>query len=550
MKRKYIKFISSGLFTIIAALSLVSCNDFEFPVDGSFRRLFSSVTFETGTVTATSAKLTFSKVNEATAYVIEFSEDSLQFTNIVKAVQVSLDTLKADAGTTNKYTLLVSNLKGGTRYSARLKSITKTAEIPESKYDMVTFLTKSEQIFKGIITTEKTDISVILHWDATGADITHIVLTSLADGSIINYQLTDADKTAALKLFDGLKGSTTYTAVIYNADNKRGELTFRTNESVPSTGVIIRLTGTEDIYTVLKDLSGDITLVLPIGSSFVATWFDPVLATTSTTLPLNDNITSLTLWGVEGGTQAKLNATSVKMGAGITKLKLKNIEYTGNLATADYFINESVTRALSEVTFDNCNIHTVRGIFRLQNDANYTVIEKISFTGCIIHDLGSYGLTNTAVANVKMNNLEVRECTFYNMTDALGNMKNSAASIIIDACTFYNCFGNGKYIFNFNVTFLPVTFSISNSIFGKINSTVLDGTQSMRATSPKMTTQFMFDTYKTTDCFVNVGYPMTGVNEYLKSSTDIFTDPVNYNFTLKDKDFSGYSTAGDPRWRQ
>jgi len=49
---------------------------------------------------------------------------------------------------------------------------------------------------------------------------------------------------------------------------------------------------------------------------------------------------------------------------------------------------------------------------------------------------------------------------------------------------------------------------------------------------------------------VNVGYPMTGVNEYMKSSTDIFTDPANNNFTLKDKDFSGYSTAGDPRWRQ
>lgn len=228
-------------------------------------------------------------------------------------------------------------------------------------------------------------------------------------------------------MFDGLKGSTTYTASIYNADNKRDELTFRTNESVPSTGVIIRLNSTEDIYTVLKDLSGDITLVMPIGSTYVSTWLYLILTTTSTTLPLNDNITSLTFWGVEGGTQAKLNSTSIKMVAGITKLKFKNIEYTGNLSTADYFINESVTRALSEVTFDNCNIHTVRGIFRFQNDADYTVIEKISFTGCIIHDLGSYGLTNTAVANVKMNNLEVCECTFYNMTDALGNMKSSAA---------------------------------------------------------------------------------------------------------------------------
>jgi len=217
---------SIGLLFLVFGLS--SCNKDNGTIDQSFNRLFRPVTFTTRAVTATSVQLAFSKVTNADKYIFEFSEnDSLSFNKIVGTLQFSEDTLTLDA--TKLYAIRVIHLKGGTRYSVRVKAATNNGTIPESKYDVVTFVTKTEQIIKAILPEETTSNSVILHWDATGANVTHIVLTSSTDGSSQTFNLTDSDKAASLKLIGNLSSLTTYTAQIYNVDNKRGEITFSTN---------------------------------------------------------------------------------------------------------------------------------------------------------------------------------------------------------------------------------------------------------------------------------------------------------------------------------
>lgn len=535
---------------IVALLTTFSaCEEFGFPVDESFKRLFSPVTFSSENITATSADLTFSKVPGAETYVIEFSEDSLQFTTIVRTVTVKADTLSLVSGSTSSYLLRVGDLKGATRYSARLKAISPNNETPESKWDLLTFSTKSEQIFKNVLSTDKTDYSVVLRWDASGAGVTHIMLTNKLDNSTKREDLTAADKTASMKLIEGLTGATTYTADIYNNDNKRGSITFRTNESVPSEGKVIRLTGTENLNEILAAESGDITLVLPAGSLFEASWLDPATSATSYTLPISDNITKLTFWGVEGDVRPRLHSTAIKLGAGITELRFKNIEYYGKASTADYVLNENSTRAITKISFEDCEVHTVRGVVRMQNDANYTVLEKVLITNTIIHDIGNYGITHTGAANTKLMDLEISGSTFYNITDPMCNLKNIATSVVIDQCTFYNAFGNGRYFLQFNTTFVPEKLLVSNCVFGQMNATVLDGTQTMRATNPKLTTVFIENSYKTTDFFVHTGYPMTGISEYTGTAADLFVDPAARNFRIKDVNFGGLTTAGDPRWR-
>jgi hypothetical protein len=535
---------------ILALLTTFSaCEEFGFPVDESFKRLFSPVTFSSENITATSADLTFSKVPGAETYVIEFSEDSLQFTTIVRTLTVKADTLSLVSGSTSSYLLRVGDLKGATRYSARLKAISPNNETPESKWDLLTFSTKSEQIFKNVLSTDKTDYSVVLRWDASGAGVTHIMLTNKLDNSTKREDLTAADKTASMKLIEGLTGATTYTADIYNNDNKRGSITFRTNESVPSEGKVIRLTGTENLNEILAAESGDITLVLPAGSLFEASWLDPATSTTSYTLPISDNITKLTFWGVEGDVRPRLHSTAIKLGAGITELRFKNIEYYGKASTADYVLNENSTRAITKISFEDCEVHTVRGVVRMQNDANYTVLEKVLITNTIIHDIGNYGITHTGAANTKLMDLEISGSTFYNITDPMCNLKNIATSVVIDQCTFYNAFGNGRYFLQFNTTFVPEKLLVSNCVFGQMNATVLDGTQTMRATNPKLTTVFIENSYKTTDFFVHTGYPMTGISEYTGTAADLFVDPAARNFRIKDVNFGGLTTAGDPRWR-
>ena len=230
MKTKFLKYILIAVFPVLLAFNFISCNNSDFPVDMSYYRLFSPVTFTTGTITATNAQLTFSKVTNADKYIIELSEnDSLHFDSIARTIQISADTLTLNTGTTNMYTVLVDSLKGGIRYSARIKSATNNGTIPESKYDVVTFVTKTEKIIKAVLPEEVTSSSVTLRWDATGNNVTHIVLISSIDGSSQTFNLTDADKAASLKLIEGLSGLTSYTARIYNTDNKRGEITFSTN---------------------------------------------------------------------------------------------------------------------------------------------------------------------------------------------------------------------------------------------------------------------------------------------------------------------------------
>lgn len=542
--------ILPAVLMVILTSTFSACEEFGFPVDESFKRLFSPVTFASENITATSADLTLSKVPGADTYVIEFSEDSLQFTTIVRTLTLKADTLSYASGSTSVYLIRVGDLKGATRYSARLKALSSTNEQPESKWDLITFATRSEQIFKNVLSSEKTDMSVILRWDASGAGVTHIMMTNTIDNTTKREDLTAADKAASMKLIEGLNGSTTYTADIYNNDNKRGSITFRTNESVPSEGKVIRLTGTENLNELLAAESGDITLVMPAGSLFEASWLDPGSGNTSYTLPMSDNITKLTFWGVEGDVKAKLHATSIKLGAGITELRFKNIEYYGKASTADYVLNENTTRAITHISFEDCEVHTVRGVIRMQNDANMTTLEKVLIKNCIMHDIGNYSITNTGAANTKLMDLEISESTFYNITDPMCNMKSIATSVVVDQCTFFNAFGNGRYFLQFNASFVPEKLQVSNCIFGQMNATVFDGTQTMRATNPKITTPFVENSYHTTsDFFIHTGYPMTGIIEYTGTAADLFVDPAARNFRIKDVTFGGLTTAGDPRWR-
>lgn len=545
---KKIKLLPAVL--IIVFLSMFSaCEEFGFPVDESYNRLFSPVTFASENVTATNADFTFSKVSGADTYVIELSEDSLVFGTIVRTLELKADTLNFVSGSKTNYLIRVSDLKGATRYSARLKSVASSGDMPESKWDLLSFVTRSEQIFKNIISAEKTDMSVILRWDAAGSGVTHIMMTNNVDNSSARVDLSADDKAASMKLVDALKGSTIYTADIFNNDNKRGTVIFRTNESVPSEGKVIRLTGTENLNVLLAAETGDITLVLPAGSQFNAEWLDPVSGNTSYTLPLSDNITKLTFWGVEGDVKAKIHSTAIKLGAGITELRFKNVEYFGKASTADYLLNENTTRAITHISIEDSEVHTVRGVIRMQNELNFTTLEKVLIKNTLIYNIGNFGITHTGATNTKLMDLEISESTFFNITDPMCNLRNIATSVVIDQCTFFNAFGNGRYFLQFNTSFLPERLVVSNCIFGQMNATVLDGSLTMRASNPKITTAFVTDSYKSSDCFVHTGYPLTGVLDYMGVSGDLFVDPVNRNFRIKDPNFEGKTTAGDPRWR-
>ncbi len=547
--KRYYKAVFTAMFLLF---TLSACDDFSFPVDEAYNRLFSPVSFETETVASTQVAITFSKVSGAKSYTFEFAKDSLQFTDIVRTEERAFADLQLAEGSTSKYTVLFGQLEGDTRYSLRIKAIT-TDGTPESKWVTVTFKTRGEQIFTAIQNNEKTDKSVVVRWDAGDVPVTHIVLTD-ALMQATRVDLTADDMVKKEKLIEGLTGGTVYIAQIFNNTNKRGELTFRTNETVPATGAVFYLDGTEDIVSYIAALTDtDVTLVLPAASVFVADWIDPLTSAAVKSLPLNDNISSITFWGLEGATQARINFTTLRVGAAINRIRFKNVEVHGNSSTADYILNESATRSIAEISFEDSKIHTMRGLVRLQNANNSSVIDKYTMRNCIVSNIGGYGVLHAQNTTAVVSDVSITESTFNTITDAYVFLNTKSNSVVVSECTFYNCLANGRYFFNFNnnVANVPTVFKFENNIVGKFYYTAAtpDPLHSARATNPKIVEAFALGSYKTADFVVNTGYPLSGVSEYERSSTDLFVDPANGNFRIKDANFSGSSNAGDPRWR-
>lgn len=530
-----------------ASLFLSACDDTnDWAIEGE-ARMFQPVTFEVGTSEANAVPLTFSKVQGAVLYSMELSKDSLEFVNIVDKVDVSPDTLAEDGGSSSvKYKIKIDGLEGSTKYSVRMQVLGDG--VAPSKWVSGFFVTKGEQIFTAIRNDERTDKSVVLRWNAKGIGVTHIVLTNPIDETQVRIDLDATDIAASSKMVEQLQAATNYIAVIYNGENKRGELAFRTLAAIPEGSTLYVLDGTEDLKAFLETVEkSNITLMLPEGSTYKTEWTDPETGSTVYTLPIPDHITSLTLWGAEG-VPAKINCTSIKLGTGIESLTFRNVEYHGNSSASDYVVNESTTRSLTEVLFEDAIVHTVRGVFRMQNAANYTAISTFTIRNSIVHTVGGYGVVN-GETNVLFDEILMENSTFYAF-DTFVTLKKQGTSIEVNNCTFNRALTSGKYFFSFNkdLAVVPPTFVMDNCVFGSTGVGTSETAQA-RGTNPKVTDTFVTNSYFATDFYIASGYPMSGLTEaYNGTSTDLFTDPDNGDFSFADSDFVGKSTAGDPRW--
>lgn len=532
---------------IQCVLLFFSCVDKnEWEVDKSHDRLF-SISKMSVSAYKTEADFIWTVTPNAEYYIVEVSKDSLHdgiemgVSNGVKVYGEDKLIVKSP------YTL--TSLESSTKYFLRAKAVSETKESKWAYLASVYFETKGEQIMLSVLPEERTDKSVILRWDAVGLPVSHIVL-EYPEGEMlqkIRVDLTAENIENSSVFIDDLIESTTYVATIYNEENKRGEISFRTNESIPLGGVSRTLDGTEDIVQYLDTITAsDVTLTLPQGSVYESMWINE-LSEPQTTLPIPDRITSLTIIGAEGeGEQAVINTTSIKLSPGLIKLRFRNIELRGKSNDSDYVVNESVTRPIENVSFDDCTINTFRGVFRMQNETNTSSLSKISFLNCIVHNIGGYGVVNGA-SKVLYGDINIENCTFYNLKEVFVVLRSKPSAINMSSCTFYNTIKDGKYYFdmkNSDVDCTPSVFRVEKCIFGKIYSGLA------RATNPgNKVNNFIFDSYATNDCLINSGYPLTGVDMYEGFSIDLFTDPDNANFSIKDPSFIGKNTAGDPRWR-
>lgn len=558
-KMKSIKNILSTASMIALALSATSCTDGnDWNVDGSLSRLFGlngdKITVETA---ETSATVTFSAftskaVSSPEYYVFEVSKDSLyegvENANIIKFGE--------DKSLTSSPVVL-SGLDGDSKYYMRVKAMSSTSN--ESKWvyykDGSSFKTKAEQIFNNVEATDLFEDHVNLSW-TPGADVTHITYANTNDAeNIQTINLTDEEKAAGKYTLGGLNPTSTYTITIYKNDVKRGQLQVTTPATMPAANFKYSLAS--DVTVISQDLIDEIaekakaaagnetnysaTIGIPAGAKVALYGInDSDGGKTNVTIP--DGM-SVTFFGLAGGDAPTINLDkNLDIAGSHAFIKFQNVKMEEN--GAGYFINQSKACTVSEFTLENCEVSNLKtSFFRLQG-SDAKSIGKLTLKNSIFTNLcAGYGFIHIDAGSGKghLDNVEIDGCTFNSICVTgkvfIFSKMTDMQDITIKNSTFYNCNGNRQYFVDFNVdTFGPSTFTIENCIFGKSADEATD--KNIRSKTPAT----VANSFRTTDFFKVI----KGVNDTEFSSTQLFKDPANGDFTIKAGTLK--EKAGDPRW--
>lgn len=556
---KSIKNILGTASMIALGLSATSCTDGnDWDVDGSLSRLFGlngdKITVETA---ETSATVTFSAFTSKAVpspeyYVFEVSKDSLyegvENANIIKF---------GEDKTLTSSPVVLSGLDGDSKYYMRVKAMSSTSN--ESKWvyykDGSSFKTKAEQIFNNVEATDLFEDHVNLSW-TPGADVTHITYAKTNDAeNIQTINLTDEEKAAGKYTLAGLNPTSTYTITIYKNDVKRGQLQVTTPAAMPAANFKYSLAS--DVTVISQDLIDEIaemakaaagnetnysaTIGIPAGAKVALYGInDSDGGKTNVTIP--DGM-SVTFFGLAGGDAPTINLDkNLDIAGSHAFIKFQNVKLKEN--GAGYFINQSKACTVSEFTLENCEVSNLKtSFFRLQG-SDAKSIGKLTLKNSIFTNLcAGYGFIHVDAGSGAghVDNVEIDGCTFNSICVTgkvfIFSKKTDMQNITIKNSTFYNCNGSGQYFVDFNAdTFGPNTFTIENCIFGKSADEATN--KNIRSKTPAT----VANSFRTTDFFKVI----KGVNDTEFSSTQLFKDPANGDFTIKAGTLK--EKAGDPRW--
>lgn len=556
---KSIKNILGTASMMALTLSATSCTDGnDWDVDGSLSRLFGlngdKITVETA---ETSATVTFSAFTSKAVpspeyYVFEVSKDSLyegvENANIIKF---------GEDKTLTSSPVVLSGLDGDSKYYMRVKAMSSTSN--ESKWvyykDGSSFKTKAEQIFNNVEATDLFEDHVNLSW-TPGADVTHITYANTNDAeNIQTINLTDEEKAAGKYTLGGLNPTSTYTITIYKNDVKRGQLQVTTPAAMPAANFKYSLAS--DVTVISQDLIDEIaekakaaagnetnysaTIGIPAGAKVALYGInDSDGGKTNVTIP---NGMSVTFFGLAGGDAPTINLDkNFDIAGSHAFIKFQNVKLVEN--GAGYFINQSKACTVNEFTLEDCEVSNLKtSFFRIQG-SDAKSIGKLTLKNSIFTKLcAGYGFIHIDAGSGKghLDNVEIDGCTFNSICVTgkvfIFSKMTDMQDITIKNSTFYNCNGNGQYFVDFNVdTFGPSTFTIENCIFGKSADEATN--KNIRSKTPAT----VANSFRTTDFFKVI----KGVNDTEFSSTQLFKDPANGDFTIKAGTLK--EKAGDPRW--
>lgn len=539
---------------MLLSLGMASCTDGnDWDVDNSLSRLFGvnadKISVET---TISTAKVTFIPVPETEHYIMEVATDSLY--DDIEMGTAANSIVFGEDGSITKSPATLENLMGDTKYYLRIKA--RSSQKTESRWVYYdggnSFKTKAEQIFNEVLESDRFEDNIRLTW-TPGAEVTH--LDVILEGAVINsITLTDEAKANGEYTVTGLNPSTTYTFIIYNGANKRGELSVNTTAAMPAANYkyvlgagVTQLTQDiiDEVALKAQEASGSTTnysATIGIPAAQVVTFAGVSDSGEPTNIKIPDGM-SVTFFGMAGGDKPTLlMKKNLDISGSHAYIRFENLVMTDNGAA--YLVNQSNASTVGEFEVKDCDVSGCKNsFFRFQGSAVKTT-ENLILNNSTFTNIGS----GYAFIHIDMDgkdgvvkNMNISNCTFNGICPKgknfiyceLINMK----SINIDHCTFYNVIGNRNYFIDFkDKSHGPEEFSITNSVFAKSGDEATD--KNIRASIQPLVSEV----YRTNDFFKN----FDGIMDFSGSSADLFVDPDNGNFSFKPATIN--KPVGDPRW--
>ncbi len=207
-----IQFKRFAVFSIVA-LAFSSCLKEDEVTIQYPDQLFRPLSFSAG-VDGAAVSFNWVPIKNA-SYLLEVSRDSFLF-------ERELQTLPIDG----KSTYVLEDLWSQTRYSARIKAVSREPGIKDSEYQRLTFTTGVENLFFALRPEDIFPDKLVLAWEPEKV-VSRIDV--LADGTLIkSAALTEEDIAIGSHTIAGLTPDTEYVFRIYQDERLRGTLTATT----------------------------------------------------------------------------------------------------------------------------------------------------------------------------------------------------------------------------------------------------------------------------------------------------------------------------------
>lgn len=484
-------------------------------------------------------------MKEAVNYTIEVSRDSFLTTDYTFQTDTNL-------------VIIDENTVGEELLWFTIYQVRATAHANDAAYNSLPSLLGSvrTQKFPSNMNAPSTfdilDTRAKVTWIPYGQPITKIKVFAGTDARLASplaeYELTQEEKDAQLKIVSGLVANTQYLMAIYSGDVLRGWEVYMTREAFVAGDNVLDLSGI-DSTVILADVLGDVAdetiVVLEGGKTYMAGGysFDKSIAflagySFTPAMPVIDCSSNFNL----------------NDGSNIDYVTFKDIHLTApNGFGGRYVFNIDKSGSIGELKFESCVIRTLRGICRMKGGEG--TLDKYTITDCKVDSINGYAVLsvdkNTWMCNdILLENSSISKCQYFLVS------KNNSNSVTIDACTINEAPEKGRQMFRWRESGQDEVangITIKNSIIGHgwnmagETDYLIDGFDGLANANWNIV-----NVYTTSDFGYREGkdeIPGFPSVTYAGTVYDLWTNPDNSIFEFKDTGFAGKGDAGDPDWR-